>query len=254
MADAWFHVMHNANHIAVFRMKSDGARELFLPSAKVAAALSRYIAIAPYMTHWFGPRIDKEAFALYSVAAPYLDTWFSRHVGRKFNDHADNAIQPGDERYPRALASVFARDSMDTAHRTKPTSIALLNLWAYVTPTTLSISFRQIAQVLAQEATAGLRQDLEAKGLRFTTEDGSVYVTSIEMTMKVLGSQIADGVTLYPRHIADFLGVAARGASDIARAQGIGFERTDGVTTVTWGNLRRVKRTGPRKFEMIGSE
>jgi hypothetical protein len=254
MAEAWFHVMHNANHIAVFRMKSDGARELFLPSAKVAAALSRYIAIAPYMANWFGPEVGEEAFDLYSVALPYLDAWFSRNVGRKLNYGANNAIAPGDKRYPRALASVFARDSIETARGTKPMDVALIDLWAYATPTTLPISFRQIAQALAQEATAGLRQDLEAKGLRFTAEDGGAYITSIEMATKVLGDRVADKATLYSRHIANFLGVAARGAPDIMRAQGIGFERTDGVTTVTWGDLRRVRRTGPRKFEMIGSE
>jgi hypothetical protein len=236
MSEFFFHVMQGEQHAAVLRMKNDGAHEVFAPSHKVLAAWPRYVAIAPHLAEWFGQDIRQEAVEHYEEIAPHLAVWFKRAVGRELRDQARNVVKPGDDRYPRALAQALTGNS-------------LLRLWAYVTPVTLFVSFRQVAQAMGREPVSALRQELDSQGLRFVQSDTLQYETSMEMVTRQLGQAVADRVLLYPRHIADFLGTTVGSASEIAREKGIALARGD-MTVVTWSNLRRVKRTGPRKFEM----
>jgi hypothetical protein len=237
MSEFFFHVMQGERHAAVLRMKNDGAYEVFAPSHKVLTAWPRYVAIAPHLAEWFGQDIRQEAVEHYEEEiAPHLALWLKRAAGRELRDPARNIVKPGDDRYPRALAQAL-------------TGNGLLRLWAYVTPVTLLVSFRQVATAYGREPTSAFRQELESQGLRFMQSDTQQYETSMEMVTRQLGQAVADRVLLYPRHIADFLGTAVGSASEIARAKNIALARED-TTVVTWGKLRRVKRTGPRKFEM----
>lgn len=207
-----FHVMKRGEHIVIFRMKANGDRSVFLPAKKP---------------------ID-QAWPAYDRAAPYLEAWF-KSTNRDLRKRGQ-PVRAGDDEYPKMLAQALTRDDM-------------LRLWAYVTPPTVNVSLRQIAQALGKKPGPALRQELETKGLHFTQADNGSFEASLGAILRLLGQDTADRILLYPRHVADYLGVSHVGASQIVRRLGIALDRED-TTVVEWGKLRRVKRTGPRKFEM----
>lgn len=172
----------------------------------------------------------EQVWPQYSQVAPFLDVWFQQTADQF--PHTDR----------RSLGKMAAA----------LTSEEYLHLWAYTTSIVIYVSVGQVAQAMGRRPSSmsSFRQTLEQKGLSFVQATSSKYVTPLGQVGRVLGQGIADGLLLYPHQIADYLGVSTGRASGIVKRLGIALER--GSTTVAaWGRLRRVKRTGPRTFEVV---
>ena len=202
--DLMFHVMRKSERLAILRMRPDGARAVFLPGRKTLAQA------------W--PNYDPDLAAL-------VNLWLDQRASK-----AVQGIAPGGDEYPRALAGALTHD------RT-------FNLWAYVTPPAIFVSFNQVAHALGKNPIPALRAELEKRGLRF--KDGNAPLPN---ATRILG-EAADGLLLYPSQAADHLGISSKSASAVARRLGIAIRGRADVA-ITWGNLKRVRRVGPRKFEL----
>jgi hypothetical protein len=212
-----FHVIKGGDRLVMFRMQPDGSRDLYLPSNRPVG----------------------EVWPCYAEISPYLDVWFGRNVGRQFrpSKRAKRLVEPGSLEYPRMLAHALTRDP-------------ILKLWAYATPLVIWVSFHQIARALGRDRTAALRHEMAVKGLRFSRTPNGHYQAALGTVAHVLGPDVADRLLMYPRQIADFLGVSPGTAPDIVRRMDIALEGRRDMTVVEWGKLRQVRRTGPRRFEI----
>jgi hypothetical protein len=171
----------------------------------------------------------------YAAVASYLGAWFADMADRELVDVGGRVVMPGDHAYPRALAAALGKS-------------ALLGLWAYVTPTAVWVSFRQIALGLGRQPALPLRYELESRGIQFVTDHGH-YLASMQQVAARLGELTADRILLYPHQVADYLGVVPKVATRIMRRFGLAISRND-MTVVSWGRLRRLHRVGPRSFEL----
>jgi hypothetical protein len=209
-----FHILKDREHLVILRMELDGQYMLYLP----------------------GNRSLEQTWPYYPDARPYLDLWFSRYIGQPVG-----TLSPGDPEYPRQLAQILTQDPY-------------LNMWAYVTPQVIRVSFRQIAQALGRDPKPTLRDELTQKGLRFERNESGHYQAPLGIVTRALGPQVADRLLLYPQQVAAFLGVTPGGAPDITRRLGLLLEGRGDIALVEWGRLRQVRRTGPRTFVLTEGE
>jgi hypothetical protein len=218
---ALFHIMKHGKHVVIFKMAYNGDREVYAPGK------------APLDKIW----------PAYSECIPYIDMWFSQNAGRDIaSRHGTRCvISPGNKLYPYMLSQRMTRDQ-------------ILRLWAYVTAPDISVSFGQVATAMGRQSDSSLREEMENRGLRFSTLPSSrKYVTTLAGVSKSLGSDIADRVLLYPHQAANFLGIRPDSASGVIKGLGIALSRDD-MVVVEWAKLRRVRRVGPRKFEVNATE
>jgi len=159
--------------------------------------------------------------------AASLDLWFDDQGNRD----KVRGVLPGEAAYPEALARELTQDW-------------LLGVWAYVTPPAIFVSFNQIAYAVGHAPTAKFRDELQAK-MRF--KDGRTLLPTVT---RILGSEVANNLLLYPNQVANHLGVRPQSATRIIKRLGVAITRDDDSTLISWGNLQRIKRIGPHKFEL----
>ena len=208
-----FRVMRRKQSIVTFRMALNGACAPDVPEGKSVQAV----------------------WPLYAAVASHLHAWFADMADRELIDMGGRIVMPGDPTYPRALAAALGKS-------------ALLGLWAFVTPTAVWVSSRQIALALGRQPTLPLRHELESRGIQFVTDHGQ-YLASMQQVAARLGESTSDRILLYPHQVADYLGVVPQVATRIVKRFGLAIARDD-VTVVPWGRLRRLHRVGPRSFEL----
>jgi hypothetical protein len=208
-----FHVMEDSQRVVIFSMDRAGNRSVYCP----------------------GPQGIDDAWPRYSVVKPYLDVWFDLHIG-EIVPSPFAEFQPGAADYPRGLASALTYDS-------------LLTLWAYVTKLDILVSLRQVAGALGVRREEAGRLVKEA-GIVLDEDDRDSYRgIGINAIQRTFGAETTDRLVLYSGQIADFLGVQTTSVSNIVDRLGIKVPGRFQVG-VSWGTLRRVRRTGPRSFEV----
>jgi len=207
-----FHLMHQRHRLAALWMQPDGQHTPALADGQTVE------------TAW--PR--------YQETAVLFADFIAQVKGRELR-YGRRAIQPGSADYTRALAQALGKSP--------------LRLWAYVTPATVSVSFRQVALALLRAPTSALRHELETQGVIFAPTSHGHYCVSLSLVTQKLGQPVADAVCLYPRQIGDFLGVRPEVATRLARTLGIAAHRTD-LALARWGDVRQVRRVGLRRFEL----
>jgi len=213
MLTSVFHIMQGDTRVVALRMQTDGTHDPVLNGKPV-----------------------EEAWPMYVEVAPLVGAFFDRSIGREFHS-GRQVVRPGDGDYPRALAQALCANKS-------------LRLWAYVTASAVTVSYRQIAAAMLLRApTARLRQELEAKGVRFSATPRGHYTAALSQVAQVLGEPLANDICLYPRQVGAFLGLSTRAAAYQVSRLGIAAHRED-MVLVRWGLLRHVRRVGPRKFEI----
>lgn len=214
MLTSIFHIMQSDSRVVALRMQADGTHDPVLNGKPV-----------------------EEAWPLYGEAAPLVGAFFDQSIGRAFKS-GRQIVRPGNGQYPRALAQALCANKS-------------LRLWAYVSAVALWVSYRQVAAAMLLRApTARLRQELETKGVRFSATPHGHYKAALGQVAQVLGEEVADDIYLYPRQAGEFLGLSSRAAAFQVSRLGIAAHRED-MALVRWGLLRRVRRVGPRKFEVL---
>jgi hypothetical protein len=208
-----FHVMKDSQRVVIFSMDREGNRTVYCP----------------------GPRSVEDAWSRYSVVKPYLDVWFDLHVGEVVSSPFAE-FQPGAADYPCGLASALTYDS-------------LLALWAYATTPDILVSLSQIARAIGIRR-GEARKQLEKAGVTLDGDGQDKYRSfKINDVRRAFGREVADRIVLYSGQIADFLGASTSSVPNIVERLGIGIPGRTQVG-VPWGTLRRVRRTGPRSFEV----
>lgn len=212
MEKALFHVMDDDERIVIFSMDHDGNRTVYCPRGRAVDE--------------FWPR--------YAKCKAVLASWFDQHVGTVVaSPYAEYA--PGTLNYPRGLACALTHDPF-------------LSLWAYVTAPDILVSRAQVTRALGVARDKAERWLAEAcispKGNG--TGHRELGVGDIQ---EAFGRDTAGRIVLYSGQVADFLGVLPKSVPDIVRRLDIGLPDRSRVR-VPWRVLRRVKRTGPRSFEV----
>jgi len=207
-----FRILRGRELLVAFRLRSGGRREVPVPKGK---------------------SVD-DVWPRYAEIEPYVQAWFEQNEGRIRGQLGDTVDE---ERCQRALAAAFTTDG-------------LMKMWAYVTIAPLWVSFRQVALAMGREPTRRLREELAKRGLRFTQNDKGRYAVMISEVPRVLGQPVTDRILLHPYQVANRLGISRRSVRGLVKRLGIDLG-TGCTTLVPWGQLRLVRRVGPRKFEMI---
>jgi hypothetical protein len=191
----------------------------------------------------FLPRRDyplEEQWPHYAEIRELLDVWLARRIGKPImiGPRQDVEVQPGEDRYPRAIAQAISKSP--------------LYIWAYTTQTFLWISTAQIGAAMGHKADAKFRTYLEEQGLQLHRSASGHHTARLGQVSHILGTDVADRVLLQPYQVAGFLGVSSYSAGNICRRLGIAVDRgrLEGVTMAPWGKVRRIKRTGLRSFEI----
>jgi hypothetical protein len=208
-----FHVMKGSQRVVILAMDREGNYTVYCP----------------------GSGGGDDAWPHYSSSIrQHLGVWFDDHAGQVISSPFSEAeFQPGTTKYPRALANALTYDS-------------LLGLWAYVTTPNILVSPTQIARALGIKAQM-VTEQLGQVGAKLNGD--APRNVGINTVKQVFGVETADRLVLFSGQIANFLGVYSESVPGIVERLGIGVLGRSRVG-VLWGTLRRVRRTGPRSFEV----
>lgn len=205
--------MLERQHIVIWSMDWEGSYAVYSPGRDPDVAWPRYNHHEPFLTLWLSQRIGR------SLSSPYSDT----------------EIGPGSAEYPRVVALNLTHDPA-------------LDYWAYTTPEDIGVTLSQIARACGLERTTGVKRRIRERGLR-VAEGGRGETVAMSDVRRCFGPTVSDQIVLYSGQVADFLGVRPESVPDIVRRLGVDIPGRSQVG-VRWGMLRRVRRTGPRSFEV----
>jgi hypothetical protein len=208
-----FHVMLGSQHLVVWSMDREGNYAVYAQGRDPEAAWPRYGRHRPFLRQWMADRVGR------SLSSPYSDT----------------DVHPGSAQYPRVLALNLTHDPA-------------LDYWAYVTPEDIRVTVSQLARAQGVENVGAVKERVQELGLRVrrTSRGDAVPMSEVQ---RHFGFSVGNHIVLYSGQVADFLGVRAESVPDIVRRLGIHVPGRRQVG-VRWGHLRRVRRTGPRSFEV----
>jgi len=212
MEKALFHVMDDDERIVIFSMDHDGNRTVFCPG---------------------GQAVD-EIWPRYAECKALLASWFDHHVGKVAASPYAEYI-PSTPAYPRGLACALTHDS-------------ILSLWAYVTAPDILVSVAQATRALGGSRVAAERC-LEEAGVSPKGNGTGHRKLGVGDIQEAFGRDTAGRIVLYSGQVADFLGVLPDSVPDIVKRLDMGLPDRSRVR-VPWSKLRRVRRTGPRSFEL----
>ena len=173
-----------------------------------------------------------------SEVQAYLRVWFKHNLGKPHQIREfENIVSPTDGGYPQVLARALTHDDY-------------LQFWAYVTQPVL-VHPSQIAQAMGiSNKGPDLREVLREQGLAFARNEHGHYVCPLDHVEEKL-PDVAARILLYPRQIGAFLGLSNEAAGRQAKKLGIALTGRPGAVVAPWGDVSRLRRTGPRTVDML---
>jgi len=212
MEQVLFHVMDDDERVVVYSMDHDGGHRAYYP----------------------GRNDVNEMWPRYGRYKPYLDSWFEEKLGSVVSSpYAE--YHPGTSDYPRGLAAALTHDPV-------------LSVWAYVTDPDILVSVEQVKRALGA-CRKKTEEYLDRAGVSPKRDGGGYRTLAIGDLKRAFGQDTAGRIVLYSGQIASFLGVSRRRVPGIVDRLGIGIPDRPNVG-VPWSTLRRVRRTGPRSYEL----
>lgn len=216
MKQVLFHVLLDSLHVVIWSMDCEGGYAVYGADGNPQEAWPHYGRHKPFLTAWMGDHARR------SLSSPY----------------SSEVVDPGSAEYVRVLALCLTHDPA-------------LDYWAYTTPEDILVSCSQVARAQGLERTEDVKERVRQLGLCVSRggRGDAIRMTDVRVH---LGASVADHIVLYSGQIADFLGVRPESVPDIVDRLGIRVPGRSQVG-VRWGRLRRVRRTGPRSFEVRGA-